>query len=238
VPEFEAAVRGLAPGGTARAAIQYPADYTDASMAGRTVAFQLSLAAVKEKRLPDLDDEFAVDLGLENLAALEARVRADLERRVQEEIERDLRESIVDSLLQANAFEAPESMAEQYIAAAVEDYDKTWKRIGMEPDPEKRQEFAVAARPASERAVRRALALESLAKQHDLAVTEEEVDRWIEDKVQATGSGANEVRAFFTDVRRRRRLRAELSDDKVFEFLKAKAAITEAERPADPSRPA
>jgi trigger factor len=231
-PEFEAAVRGRGPGETANAEVQYPADYGDAEVAGKTVAFILTIVAVKEKRLPAADDDFGRELGVQDLAELESRIRADLERRVREESERDLRDSLVQWLLQANRFEAPESMVEQFLEAAVADYDASWKRLGVQPQDEKRQEFERAARPAAERAVRRALVLESLAKQHGLLVTEEEVDRWIEDKVQASGPAASEVRAFFADVRRRRRLRGELSDDKVFEFLKGKAEISEVSRPA------
>jgi trigger factor len=234
VPGFDTAVRGLQPGATAHASVDYPADYADQTLAGRTVAFVLTLVAIKEKRLPEVDDEFARDLGLEDLAALRERVRADLGRRVGEESERDLRESLVDWLVQANPFEAPESMVEQYLAAALADYDQTWRRVGLEPDAGKRQEFAQAARPSAERAVRRALLLESLSKQHDLNVSEEDVDRWIEDRVQASGPGAGDVRAFFADVRRRRRLRSDLTDEKVFEFLKGQAQINEVERPAMP----
>lgn len=234
IPQFEAAVRGLAAGATAQPEVNYPADHPDPALAGRAVAFVLTVGSVKEKRVPVLDDEFARDLGFEDLTVLRTQARSEVERRLQSESERSLRDSLVDSLLQANPFEAPESMVEQAIEHALTDYDRTWQRIGMEPDPEHRQEYARATRPAAERIVKRALVLESLSAQHDLHVAEEDVDRWIEDKVLASGSGASEVRAFFTDVRRRRRLRSELTDDKVFEFLKGKAEITEVQRPADP----
>jgi len=169
IKEFSEAVRGRRAGDTVRAQIQYPAEYGDAEFAGKTVAFALTLGAVKEKRLPEADDDLARTLGLDDFATLQSRVRSDLERRVRDE---------------------------------------------------------------SERAVKRALVLESLARQHGLQVTEEEVDSWIEEKVQATGSGGSGIRQFFSDARRRRRLRAELTDDKVFDFLKGKAEITEAPRPA------
>jgi len=232
VTEFETAVRGRRPGETMTTTVAYPADYSDPEVAGKTVAFILTLAAVKEKHLPADDDDFARELGFESRGELETRIRADLERRIRDESERDLRESLVDWLLQANPFEAPESMVEQYLEAALADYDSSWRRIGVQPEEEKRQEFVRAARPAAERAVRRALVLESLAKQHGLHVTEEQVDSWIEEKVQASGSGASEVRGFFADARRRRRLRGELTDDAVFGFLESKAAIDEVTRPA------
>jgi len=232
VAGFETAVRGLRAGESGRAAVEYPADHSDPELAGKTVSFVLTLQSVKEKRLPALDDDLARDLGLESLETLRSQIRTDLEKRVADESERDLRESLVDSLLQANAFEAPSSMVDQYLEAALSEWDGNARRAGVEPDAERRQEFAQAIRPSAERAVKRALALESLARANGLHVSEEDVDRWIEDRVQAGGSGGPDVRKFFTDVRRRRRLRGELTDEKVFDFLKGKAEISEVSRPA------
>jgi len=232
VAEFEAAVRGLKAGDAGRAEVHYPADHSDPSLAGKVVPFVLSVQSVKEKRLPALDDDLARDLQLESLDALKAQIRTDLERRVSDESERDLRESLVDSLLQANVFEVPASMVDHYLEAALAEWEGNAQRAGVEPDAERRQEFATAVRPSAERAVKRALALESLARANGLHVSEEDVDRWIEDRVQTGGSGGADVRKFFADVRRRRRLRGELTDEKVFEFLKGKAEITEVSRPA------
>jgi FKBP-type peptidyl-prolyl cis-trans isomerase (trigger factor) len=149
---------------------------------------------------------------------------------VREDADRDLRESLVDALLQANVFETPASMVQQYVEAAREDWEKSRARAGATVDDAQRQEFDTAARNAGERVVKRALVLEALAAEHGLHVSEEDVDKWIEERVQAGGSSAAEWRAFFADARRRRRLRGELTDDKVFAFLQSKAEITAVSR--------
>jgi hypothetical protein len=64
-----------------------------------------------------------------------------------------------------------------------------------------------------------------------LQATAEEVDAWIEERVQAGGSEAAKVRRFFADPERKRRLRNELTEDKVFEFVKGKAQVVEVPRP-------
>jgi trigger factor len=237
VAEFDAAVRGLRPGDTARAEVPYAADHENPELAGKIVAFILTLQAVKEKHLPALDDDLAREVGVEGgLEALRSQVHADLERRRSDESERELREAIVDRLLEANRFEAPVSMVDQYLEALLEDYDERLRRMRMQPDETRRQEFAASARPAAERTVKRSLLLDALTRQHELGVTEEDVDKWIEDKVQAGGSGAAEMRAFFADAKRRRRLRSELGEEKVFEFLKSKVEIDEVSRPEAPSQ--
>ena len=233
VPEFEAAARGRKVGETAPASVFYPETTENPELAGKTVAFQVTVQAVKEKQLPAADDEFATALGMESLEALRARIRADLERRVSEEQEKDLRESLVEHLLVENPFEAPVSMVDQYLEAVRTDWTERGRRSNMPPpDAAQVEQFDHEARPHSERFVKRGLLLDSLSKQHGIAVSEEDVDKWIEEKVQAGGSEAADVRKFFSDTRRRRRLKSELEEDRIFEFLKGKAQIQEVQRAA------
>ncbi len=234
VEEFESAVRGRNAGDTAEVSIQYPDDYGDADLAGKRVAFLLTLQAVKEKRLPELDDEFGRDLGAESLADLRTRVRSDLERRSRDESERELRESMVDALIAAHPFEVPASMAERYRDAMWTDYEERARRAGQEVDDEQRQRFQEAMQPVADRAVRRGLLLDAVSEQQHLGASEEDVDRWIDEKVEAGGSGATEVRAFFAERTRRRRLKNELTENKVFEFLQSRANITEVQRTSAP----
>jgi trigger factor len=234
VAEFESAVRGRSAGDSANAAVHYADDHENKELAGKDVAFVLTLNEVKEKRLPDLDDELARDLGLDDLEALQKRVRDDLEKKLDEESERDVREKLVDAILAAHPFEPPRTMVERYLDAVMEDYDERHRRMQMEPDAGKRDEFRNSARPSAERAVRRMLLVEHLQKEHDLRASEEDVDKWIEDRVQAEDSADSRVRRFFSDPERRRRLRSDLTENKVFEFVKGKAQIEEVARPASP----
>ena len=235
VAEFEAATRGRRAGETAPAQVAYPADHEDPALAGRNVSFRITVRTVKEKRLPELDDDLAREVGVEDLASLRVQVRADLERRAGEESRRDLHESLVDHLLQQNAFEAPQSMVEQYLEYVGKDWEGRQQRLRMPPpDAAQREEFLRAARPAAERVVRRGLLLDQLATQHGIAVSEEDVDKWIEERVLASGSRGAEVRGFFSESGRRRRLRSDLVEDRVFEFLVGNANITEVERTATP----
>lgn len=234
VPEFETAVRGKRAGETGGAEVRYGDDHADPDLAGKLVAFILTVQAVKEKRLPELDDEFAKDLGAESLEALQQRVREDLEKRVQDESERDLRDSLVDALLQRNTFEAPRSMVERYLEILVGEYDERRQRAHLPPDEEERRKFAESIRPAADRSVRRQLLLDRVAETQSLYASEEDVDKWIEDRVEAGGPEATRMRAFFSDKQRRRQLRSELTDQRVFDFLKSRAEIRDIQTPVAP----
>ena len=235
VAEFETAVRGLGAGDSGRAEVRYADDHDNSELAGKVVAFILTLQSVKEKHLPPLDDDLARDLGLENLEAVRTRVRADLERRQAEESEHRVRESLVDRLIERHPFEVPGSMLGTYLEAVAADYDERHRRMQSQPDPQEREEYLSRTRPAAERAVRRQLLLEQLAQQHGLTMTEADVDKWIEERVQAGSPDVAQARAYWADSRRRRRLRGELTEERVFTFLESKAEIAEVRRP--PSSP-
>ena len=76
--------------------VNYPEDYAIGELAGTTVKYDASIKAIRKRVLPELDDEFAKDLGdFENLEALRARVRADLEHQMMHENEREIRGELV-----------------------------------------------------------------------------------------------------------------------------------------------
>ncbi len=145
-----------------------------------------------------------------------------------------MREKIIDAMLAANPFEAPNTMVERYLDAVMQDYEERHRQMQMEPDQEKRDEFRNSARPSAERAVRRMLMVEKLQGDNELKASEEDVDKWIDERVQAEDSADSRVRKFFADPERRRRLRSDLTEDKVFEFVKSKVQIKETTRPASP----
>ena len=82
VEAFSAALRGAKPGQELKAEVIYPADYSEARLAGKTVAYEVEVKAIKKRTLPELDDDFAKELGAyESLADLEERVREHLASR-------------------------------------------------------------------------------------------------------------------------------------------------------------
>jgi len=80
MPEFEDALIGMKVGEEKEIEINFAADYPDKDIASKTILFKLSLKEIKEKRLPELNDEFAKDVGFENIEQLGTEARKELER--------------------------------------------------------------------------------------------------------------------------------------------------------------
>lgn len=241
VAEIEAAVRGLTMGQTARANVRYESrDATAASASGsvKTVSLLLTVKEVKEKRLPELDDELARDLELENLEALRHQVRENLSRQLEEQSQQVLDARLVDALIAANPFEPPSSTVETYLDAMRQDFAARSYRANRDPDEAERQTFEQVARPEAERAARRTVLFDAIRSKHDIDVSEEDIDKWIEDRVEAGGPESGKIRAFFSEPRHRRRLRSEMLDRKVFELLRGQATIRDVPRPTAHDKPA
>src|SRR5262249_20705556 len=109
-PGFDEQLVGLTAGATKTFGIQYPSDHPIGELANTTVSYTVKVNALKRRVLPELDDEFAKDLGLESLDALRTRVREDLEHEASHAADRDVRADLMKQLASRLPFDAPGSL--------------------------------------------------------------------------------------------------------------------------------
>ena len=143
--------------------------------------------------LPELDDEFAKDLGeFENLEALRTRVRADLEHEASHQAERDLRGALLNQLASRVTFEVPAALLDREIDRRMEDFVR--RLMDQQIDPMKVninwEEFREKQREPAAEAVRGALALDEVARREHIAVSDEEIDAEVERYAQRSGRAA------------------------------------------------
>ena len=111
-PGFDEQLLGLEVGATKTFTIHYPSDYAIAELAGTDVEYTVAVKALKRRKLPELDDEFAKDLGaFETLDALRARVREDLEHEARHAADREVRAQLMKQLAARVPFDVPASLA-------------------------------------------------------------------------------------------------------------------------------
>ena len=98
---FTSALRGAKPGQELKAEVIYPADYAEAKLAGKTVAYEVEVKAIKKRTLPELNDEFAKELGnYESLADLENRVREHMANRKRRSVEGETKDQLFAALIE------------------------------------------------------------------------------------------------------------------------------------------
>ena len=177
MPEINDALRGMVPGRTERFRKSFPDDFPNEEFRGKTVDYELTLVALKEKKLPALDDDFA-KLVAENetAASLREKVRGGLRREKEVERRRRLRRAIVDTLLSRVTLPAPESLVEAETVAALKDYARYLAASGMDPKEADWEMLGQDARPGAERRVKEYLLLDEIARREGIEVSDTEVE--------------------------------------------------------------
>lgn len=221
IPDVEAAIQTLAPGQEGEFDATFPEDFPDEARRGESQRLLVRVLTRKVRALPDLDDAFARSLGeFEDMEALRARVTEDLRKDAERHAETGLRNELVERVLEANEFEVPRSMVDGYLDSVIGSPEGV--------DPEKMAELKAQLMDDSERAVKRMILVDRIAEQEGLRATEEDVDDKIEEIAKEVGESPSKVYANLQKSGRISALEQELTEEKLFEFLKSKSEITEA----------
>src|SRR6266511_2487350 len=189
-PGFDEQLLGLDTGAIKAFTIQYPQDYSITELANTEVSYTATVKGIKRRVLPELDDEFAKDLGeFDTLDALKARVREDLEHEAKHAADRDVRAEMMKQLATRVPFDVPPSLVEREIDRRLEDFAR--RLMDQNVDPRQAgidwNAFRESQREVSREAVAAALVLDEVTRREKLEVTGEEVDQEVGKYAERTG---------------------------------------------------
>jgi trigger factor len=212
IPDVEAAILTLDPGDSGAFQVAYPGDFGNEELAGTTRELEISVIDVKAKRLPDLDDEFAREVGeFETIGDLRDAVREDLRKHREGEADSAVREQILDSVLDANPFEVPPGLVTSYLDRVLD--------APADTDPERLEQARQSVRPAVETQIKRDLVIERLIEEHGTEPTREEFDGRLQEIAGQNDLSVSEVRQRLAKEKRLDALRRDMAVGKVFEIL-------------------
>jgi trigger factor len=228
-PGFDEQLLGLEAGATKSFSIHYPADYTIGELANTDVSYTVRVKGLKRRVLPELDDEFAKDLGeFETLDALRARVREDLEHEARHAAERELRAELMKQLATRVPFDVPASMIERELDRRLEEFAR--RLMDQQVDPRQAgidwNAFRESQRDVARDHVAAALALDEVTRREKLEATEEEIAREVERYAERTGRTPAAVRAALEKEDGISRVASGLRREKSIDFVLARAKIT------------
>jgi trigger factor len=177
MPEINEALRGATPGETRRFRKSFDDEFPNDEFRGKTVDYDVTLAALKEKKLPTLDDEFAraVSEG-DTVETLREKVRTRLRHEKEAERRRRFRRSILESLVAKRDIPAPEVLVESETTAALRDYARYLAQSGVDAEKEDWEKLHAEARPGAEKRVREYLLLDAIAEREGIQVSETELE--------------------------------------------------------------
>jgi trigger factor len=227
-PGFDEQLAGLTMGATKSFDVSYPAEYTIAELAGKTVRYDVSIKAIRKRVVPDADDEFAKDVGdFESLEALRQRIREDLEHEARHEADSAVRAELMKQLASRVPFDVPQALLEREIDRRVEEFVR--RLIDQQIDPMKTninwEEFRDRQREPAAEAVRGALVLDEVSRREKVGVTNEEVDAEIARYAEGTGRTPAAVKARLEKEGGIGRLYSGLRRERTIDFLLSRATI-------------
>jgi trigger factor len=181
VEAFTTTLRGAKAGQELKAEVVYPADYSEPKLAGKTVAYELTVKGIKKRNLPELNDEFAKEFGgYENLDELRTRVREHLESRKRRSVEGETKDRLLAAIGEKFSFPIPESLVQDQIDARLERGLRALAAQGMDPAQMRKLDFGRlrgAQRDSALAEVKAQILLDRIAREENITVSDEELDQ-------------------------------------------------------------
>ncbi len=228
LPAFTENLRGASPNEERTFDVTYPEDFSDARLAGKTFEYSVTVKSVKQKHLPELNDDFAKELGqFADLNELRQRVRENMEAEKKHKAEHEGKDKIVDELLKQNEIAVPESMVEHQIDVRLERGLRALAQQGMRPEDMKKMDFGrlrAGQRDQAEREVRIALMLEKIADKESIEVSDEELNSEVEALALQAKQPVESVRSRLTQDGGLARIRSRIRSEKTLDFLYNRSA--------------
>ena len=228
IKQFNERLVGARVGDEIEFPVEYPKSYEAEHLAGKRVDYRLRVHEVKTPVLPELDDEFAKDLGdLTDLAALRARVRSDLEKHKHAEAQLAARQAVLDQVLLKNPVLLPDVLVEGEIRRRLEGFVRRLILSGV--DPEKVQLDWEAVRKEQEQPARKSvharILLDAVAAAEGIRVEAHEVEARIREDAERLGERARKLREQLEEHDGVEALTAQLVREKTLDYLTAVANI-------------
>lgn len=228
MPEFTENLRGVSAGEERTFDVVYPGDFSDQRLAGKTFTYTIKVKAIKRKDLPELDDQFAKELGdFADIGAVRQRLREQMEAERKHRAEREAKDKLLDELVKRHAFEVPEALVEDQIDVRLERGLRALAAQGMKPEDIKKMDLGRlrgGQREQATRDVKVALLLEKIAEEEKIVVDDEEIDKEIETIAEQSKQASDAIRARLTRDGALDRIRNRIRDEKTLDLLYRQSA--------------
>jgi trigger factor len=225
---FNENLRGTNIGDHKNFEVAYPADYPDAKLAGKTYNYGVEVLGIKNKKLPELNDEFAKDVSdAATLDELKKKVSEGLEHQRDHRQKELQRERVIVELIKSHEFPVPEALVEHQMDVRLERVVRSLAAQGVDPRAVN-VDWVTLRKRQQERAtddVKAELIIDRIATAENIDVTEEEVAQELEHMASHSGESAEVARARLTKQGALDRMKAKLRSDKTLDWLAQNAQI-------------
>jgi trigger factor len=223
VPEFTQHLTGASAGEERTFDVSYPEDVSDKRLAGKTFVYTVKVNGIKQKSLPELNDDFAKELGeFTSLDQVRKQIRENMEADKKHNTEHAAKDKLVAELVKRNDFEVPESLIDRQIDLRLERGLRALAAQGMKMEDLKKMDLPrlrAGQREQSVNDVKSSLLLERIADLEKIQVSDEEVNREVEALAKQSKQTSEAVHARLTQDGGLDRIRMRIRSEKTLDFL-------------------
>jgi trigger factor len=220
LPEIEQAILGHKPPHSADAEVDVPAGHPHPRLRGKKAVFSVTLKDIKKRVLPQLDDEFAKDLGeFSDLAGLRQAVVDEVKKGLDEAADNVVAQALVAELVKANPIEVPPSLVQRQMEVTRDEIVRASPRQQLTNDLQQRIALD------SEVKVRAGLLMAEIAKAQNLKVGDEEIEEGLKTLAEQSGKNIAKLRVEYRDRSKRELLVGMILENKVLDIIEAQAQI-------------
>ncbi len=227
LPDFENAVEGAAAGESKTFDLAFPTDYHAADLAGQTVQFEITVKQVQAPKLPELDAEFAIGMGIADgdVTKMRAEIEANLKREVKRRIEGKLKDQVMEALIKTNPITVPSALVDMEIQRLMQAARQDMEQRGMKVKdmPIQPEWFADQAK----RRVTLGLLLAEVVKTEKLHATPEQVRAMVEEGAQSYEQPEEVIRWYYAQPQRLQEIEGVAIENNVVEWVLGKAKVTD-----------
>jgi trigger factor len=228
MPEFTENLRGASAGDERTFDVNYPQDTEDKRLAGKTFTYVVKVQALKQKSLPQANDEFAKQLGeFQTMDEVRKAIREQMEAERKHQAEHDAKEKLVRELIQRNDFEVPDSLIDQQIDIRLERGLRALAAQGLTAEQMKKMDMNRLRSGQRDQAihdVKAALLLERVADEENLQVSDDELNQELEALAKQSKQTSEAIRARLTRDGALDRIRTRIRNEKTLDFLYRQSA--------------
>lgn len=232
VAGFDEQIMGLKPGERKSFEIQYPEDHEDKELAGKNVKFDISIESLRERRVPELNDEFAKQIGeYETLEQLREEIKKHLLQAREDAADREVERSIVDQIVEKSEVCVPDVLVDQEIGNDLQDMQQSLSRQNVTLDQylqnigKDRVEFLKEVRESAEKRMRAGLAMGEVSDKENIDATDEDVEAEIERMAEESKATKDAVEAYIETKGGRESLKNSMLNRKILDYLKSVSSI-------------
>ncbi|MHB1351655.1 MAG: trigger factor [Desulfobulbaceae bacterium] len=229
--EFEEKLIGLKKGDKTLYEVEFPAGYPNPVLAGKKVEFKVDVRGVKQRIMPEVDDEFAKDVNEEYQTAAELKegVRKQLQEQKEATLEGDLDDRIMHKLIEENSFAIPQRLVAYEIEEMIKQTEANLQRSGLtlESAGLNRDDLVKKNREVAEKRVKGDFILKKVAELESIKIEDEDMQRGYQRIASQYNMSVAEVKQFFQRRDEVLPFVNELLNEKILRFLRDSAQFKE-----------